>query len=333
MLPRKRSRSSGHTTALIAAVVCVVAAFLLFINRQYVVDQLSIWQYQPSSVVASFVERAGMSDSGKFYFYASQPAVETAIEFNKKCGREEERTAILGCYNGRNIYIYNVTDQRIDGIREVTAAHEMLHAAYDRLDEEEIKKVDTLLEVEYAKLKSDKKLAERMAFYERTEPGQRNNELHSMIGTEIADISPELESYYKKYFADRSKVVTLHATYAGVFNDLQSRSQELTRQLTDLNKSIEQASVRYNNAVSQLNKDINSFNDKANNGGFTNNSEFQAERERLVTRADRLDADRQAIDDDVNRYETLRQELAGIASQSEALNQSIDSSLAPAPSL
>lgn len=333
MLSKKRSRLAGHTTALIAAVVCVAAAFLLFINRQGVVDQLSVWQYQPSSAVASFVERSGMSESGKFYFYASQPSVETAAEFNKKCGREEERTAILGCYNGRNIYIYNVTDQRIDGIREVTAAHEMLHAAYDRLNEEEIKKLDALLEAEHAKLKTDKKLAERIAFYERTEPGQRNNELHSMIGTEVASISPELESYYKKYFIDRSKVVALHVAYASVFNDLQSRSQEITSQLTELNKSIEQASQRYNGAVSQLNKDINSFNERADRGEFSDNNEFQTERTRLIARADQLDADRRAIDEDVTRFETLRQELAGIASQSEALNQSIDSSLAPAPSL
>ena len=333
MSNKKQSRSYGHTTALIAAVVCVIAAFLLFINRQCVVDQLSVWQYQPSSTVASFVERAGMSDSGKFFFYASQPSVEPAQEFNKKCGRQEEQTAILGCYNGRNIYIYNVTDERIDGIREVTAAHEMLHAAYDRLSENEKKTVDRLLETEYVKLKSDTKLAERMAFYDRTEPGQRSNELHSVIGTEIANISPELERYYAKFFADRSKVVALHAKYASVFSDLQTRSQEITSQLTALNKSIEDDSARYNGAVNQLNKDINSFNDRANNGGFTSNGEFQAERAALAARADQLDVDRQTIDDDVARYEALRQELMGIASQSEALNQSIDSSLAPAPSL
>ena len=38
------------------------------------------------------------------------------------------KTAVLGCYANREISIFNVTDQRLDGIREVTAAHEMLHA-------------------------------------------------------------------------------------------------------------------------------------------------------------------------------------------------------------
>ena len=38
-------------------------------------------------------------------------------------------------------YIYNVNDERLNGLKEVTAAHEMLHAAYERLPESD-KKAD-----------------------------------------------------------------------------------------------------------------------------------------------------------------------------------------------
>ncbi len=50
-----------------------------------------------------------------------------------------KRNAILGCYNpsSRDIYIYNVTNSELDGVKEVTAAHEMLHAAWERLSESE----------------------------------------------------------------------------------------------------------------------------------------------------------------------------------------------------
>ncbi len=274
-----------------------------------------------------------MNDHGKFYLYASQPAIETAADFNTKCSHQEQGSAILGCYTGRYIYIYNVTDSKLDGIREVTIAHEMLHAAYDRLDPSEKDRINTLLQTEYAKLKTDKKFADRMAFYERTEPGELNNELHSIVGTEVASISPELESYYKTYFNDRSKVVQLHAAYESVFNDLSARSDALAAQLTSLSTTIEARSAAYNAAVSQLNADIAAFNAKAASGGFSSQSEFQAARSALMARSDALDATRASINDQIQQYNALRKELEDIAIQTEALNRSIDSSLAPAPSL
>jgi len=326
-------KGHSHKLAIVLTLISFIIAALLLINRQYVIDQVVVWQFKPSGQVTALADRASMNDRGKFYFYASQPALENADTFNQKCDRKEQSTAILGCYTGRYIYIYNVTDEKLDGIREVTAAHEMLHAAYDRLGDDERSKVDALLSQEYDKLKNDKKLAERMAFYARTEPGQRNNELHSVIGTEISDIAPKLEEHYKQYFSDRSQIVSLHHKYESVFNDLQSRGESLSAELTRLGDSIEAESVDYNKMVNQLNQDIQTFNDKAANGGFSSQNEFDVARSALVARADQLDAMRESINSKVARYETLRTELLSIASQSEELNRSIDSSLAPAPSL
>lgn len=274
-----------------------------------------------------------MNDGGKFYFYISHPSIESAEEFNKKCSRKETGTAILGCYNGQTIFIYNVTDERLDGIKEVTAAHEMLHAAYSRLGEAEKKSVNELLEKEYEQLKNNKQFAERMAFYDRTEPGERDNELHSIIGTEVASISAELEMYYKKYFEDRLKAVRLHEKYAAVFNSLQKRGEEISAKLTDLAKAIESGSSQYNNDVAQLNQDIAAFNAKASSGGFSSGADFNAERARLIARANQLDIARQTVNDSIAEYNQLREELAAIATESDTLNKSIDSSLAPTPRL
>jgi hypothetical protein len=330
---RLHSKARGHVAAIVATILSVALALFLFANRQYVVDQISNWQYQPTSEIVSFADKTGMNTTGKFYFYASQPSLESTQDFNDKCGRKEQSTAILGCYTGRNIYIYNVTNAQLDGIREVTAAHEMLHAAYDRMSDDERKTVDTLLEAEYGKLKDDKDFADRMAFYARTEPGERDNELHSVIGTEVGSLSSELEAHYAKYFSDRSKVVALHDKYAAVFSDLQTRGEQLSSQLTSLGNTIEGESANYNKSVLQLNNDIQAFNSKASGGGFSSDNEFQAARSDLVARAAQLDAERSAINDKVTQYNTLRSELATIASQSDALNRSIDSTLAPAPSV
>lgn len=333
MFGTKLQRSRGHISALVATAICAAAALLLLLNRQSVLDQINVWQYQPSSEVAKLAERSGMSDRGKFYFYASKPSIDPAERFNQECDRKEEGTAILGCYNGRNIYIYDVTNAKLDGIKEVTAAHEMLHAVYVRLDDGEKKKINALVEAEYKKLRSDSEFAERMAFYARTEPGERDNELHSVIGTEVAQVSPELEEHYKTYFSDRGKVVALHEQYAAVFDELKEKGAALSSELTALGDKIERESAQYNQDVSRLNDDISSFNSRAGGGGFSSQAAFEEERASLVARAQQLDAQRDAINGDISRYNSLRQELAAISSESQALNRSIDSSLAPAPSL
>lgn len=274
-----------------------------------------------------------MTDRGEFLFYASQPSLEGTQMFNEKCARIEQSSAILGCYNGQYIYIYDVKNEKLDGIREVTAAHEMLHAAYLRMSDNERAKVDRLVEAEYTKLSGNQEFAERMAFYARTEPGERDNELHSIIGTEVALIDPELEQHYTAYFTDRSKVVALHTQYASIFYELQARGKELSAELERLADQIEAASGAYNQATVALNNDIQSFNERANSGAFSSQAQFNAERASLVARVEGLEAQRAAINSDRARYNDLREELVAIASESEALNRSIDSSLAPAPSL
>lgn len=333
MSDTKPRRSLRFFTSLVAFFLCVAAAWLLLVHRTTVLDQLSIWQYQPTNEVASFVGRTGMSETGKFYFYASQPSLLEAKAFNNECDRKEESTAILGCYDGRYIYIYNVSNKEVDGIREVTAVHEMLHAAYDRLDTTEKEKVNILLEDEYEKLKDDKEFSERMAFYARTEPGERDNELHSVIGTEVSGVSGALERHYERYFNDRNKVVALHQKYASIFTSLQARADTLSDELTQLGDKIEAASSSYNKTITQFNADVSEFERRAKNNEFSTQAELNRARNALLERANQLDASREGINSEVARYNALRDELMSIASQSEALNRSIDSSLAPAPSL
>ena len=329
----RQHKTHGYITGLVIAIISIALTTVLLINRQFVVDQVRVWQYQPSDEIAAFADRTTMTDRGTFLFYASQPALEETQVFNGKCARIEQGTAILGCYDGQIIYIYNIPNPKLDGIREVTSVHEMLHAAYQRLDGVARKKVDALLEVEYEKLKDSPDFSERMAFYARTEPGERSNELHSIIGTEVASISDELEAHYADYLTDRSKVLQLHQRYAAVFASLQARGKELSIRLSTLADSIEHASSRYNAGVTQLNADIAQFNARSKRSGFMSQAEFDRERSSLVTRANTLDGLRAAINRDRAEYETLRKELMTVASESEALNKSIDSSLAPAPSL
>ncbi len=319
--------------SFLTLVVVLMLSVLAVQNARLLSDYARYFQYEPSETMASFVDQTGMNDQGKFLFYTSHPSLETAEAFNQQCEQHEHAAAILGCYDGVNIYIYDITDPRLAGIRPTTAAHEMLHAAYRRLSTADKQMVDNLLEKEYTTLKDNEELTGRMAFYAATQPGDRTNELHSIIGTEIADIGSELEEYYSRYFSDRSKVIAQHQQYHSLFEELSERADALNRQIDDLASAINTKRATYSTQASALEGDIAAFNARAENGEFDSQAEFSAERQALVARSNSLENLRTGINGDVEYYNSLVAELNGIAVETEDLNRSIDSSLEPAPSL
>lgn len=320
----------GSIFSLGILIACTAVAGWLVQNRVYVVDQLSVWQYEPSSQVAEIAARTSLSESGTFYFYASSPSVEPGQSFNSVCKRPEKDSAILGCYSNRQIHIFDVTDARLDGIKEVTAAHEMLHAAWERLSDDERGKIEPVLEAAFNKV-ADTSLTDRMNYYARAEPGERLNELHSILGTEYSDLGPELESHYKKYFNNRGVVVSLHEKYNKIFIENEQKTNSLTAQLGTLGDTIESLSKSYNERITQLNADISSFNSRAESGAFASRDTFNAERSALVARSSQLEAVRSDINSKIASYEVLRKELEAVSAQSAELNRSLDSTLAPVP--
>ena len=332
MLQRKYSKA----TVLLNVIICVLlllVSYSIIVNRQYIIDQITVWQFQSTSQLDNLVDRSGLNDYGKFLYHASQPNLDATQTFNEECDRIENTTSILGCYKNSRIYIYDISDAQLDGIREVTATHETLHAAYERLSTSEQLKINVLLDAEYSKLAGNKDYTDRMAFYARTEPGERDNELHSVIGTEIADISPELETYYSKYFSNRQKVVSLNTKYSSVFINLKNKANALATQLNALSTSINSQSAEYNAEAIILNKDIATFNSKANGGGFTSSSQFNYERAILSSRVATANELRDSVNNDIATYAATLKEYNSIATESKTLYNTVDSTLAPAPSV
>ncbi len=327
----KRSNLSLFFSVVVLFIGSAVLSFVI-LQGQWVVDQLRVLKYQPDSRIVKYVERAGLSDQGKFYLYAAQPAVLDGQAFNESCKDQEQETAILGCYSSGNIYIYDINSAELDGIKEVTAAHEMLHVAYERLSDKERASVDSMIEREYKKLIKDKDLQSRMEFYQRTEPGQRDNELHSIIGTEVKSIDPELEKYFQKYFKDRSKTTALYEKYIGVFNQIDIRRQQLKSNADNLLSQIDKMKSTYELASAQLQADYQTYQRLAKSGGYS--SQISADRafNALQARNEGLKSDRQTIIDMINRYNLIIKELNDLATRRNELTKSIDSNVNQAPS-
>ncbi|MEA9984723.1 MULTISPECIES: hypothetical protein [Subtercola] len=318
--------------AIVIAIVVPGGAVAYGIFHQRITDQLAVWQYTPTAEVAQMAADSGMNDEGRFYFYASAPTVESAADFSSVCGSSTDDFVLLGCYTGSSIHVFNVTDARLAGVRNVTAAHEMLHAVYARLSDDDRTSLDALLEAQYQQVKDDPDLAARMKSYATSEPGERDNELHSIFGTELASLSPNLEAHYTKYFSDRAKVVADNAAFQAVFTQVQNQEKALAAQLTAAGDAVDSESTAYSAAMSALNADIASFNTKADDGAFSSQSTFTAARNALTARGDALTARYQAIQADIAHYDDLRKQLEAVDSQASELNRSIDSSLqTPAP--
>ena len=318
-----RVRAGSITAAIVSIVVLAIAA-LLYLNRQYFSDQLVVWSYEPTAAIQDVSTRVAFSDKGKFYFYVTQPEIATADTFNQDCPRQEPSSPILGCYSNGRIFVYDITNQQLDGIEEVTAAHEMLHAAWERLSDTEKDRLSGLLKTEYAKHATGT-LAERMAYYERNEPGELVNELHSILPTEITTLSPELEAYYAQYFQDRQKVVSLHNQYNTVLEGLRTKVEGLYDQLMMLSASIESTTRTYEVQAATLSTDIDQFNARAQSGGFTTQQQFAAERSTLTARAAQIQTNRNAINTDIDRYNGLYTEYKQVAGELDSLNKSLDS--------
>lgn len=323
MLDKKRSYKGAIIGASISVIIFVFAGWVWF-NHQYVTDQVSVWAFRPSDSITTIEERVDFTDKGKFYFYATQPRVASSDEFNTGCPRQETGSPILGCYDSTHIFIYDITNKKLDGMEEVTAAHEMLHAVWGRMSDSEQKRIGGLLRAEYKKHANDE-LTERMAYYERNEPGEFENELHSILGTEVSGLGADLENYYAQYFNNRSQLLALHDKYDGVFKTLKNRADVLYEELIKLGPSLQQRSKTYNKEVATLAADIKSFNSRANNNGFSSMSQFYAERSVLVARSNKLEEDRVSIGEGITDYNTKAIEYQSIASQIQELSDSIDS--------
>ncbi len=328
---RERARSGpGRIVGLVIGGLAVVALALagtwVLTHPQRVTDQFTVWNFSADATIAGYADRSTMTDEGRFLFYASRPQVAANPQFDTLCSSQTEGVGILGCYQhaDKRIYLFDVTDDRLDGIEEVVAAHEMLHAAWDRMSEAERDDLEPLLEAAAATKADDADFAKTLEYYAQAEPGERANELHSIIGTEFRDLSPELEAHYAHYFTDRAALIDLHDASHAVFEEQQKAIDALVSQLDELQASVDADYASYNAGYDQLNADIATFNDRAGNGDFDSQSQFNAERNDLIARQADLDALYASIDARAQQYDDLVAQLDDLNAQVDELNQSIN---------
>ncbi len=229
-------------TLQVGVLLLVLGALTLtWMQRQAVADWMKLRGYTAPAAVANLATEDTMTSYASKLFYVNRPEIVRGAAFSSNCPVGGEKTVVLGCYKGNDqgIYLYDVTDERLNGVEQVTAAHEMLHAAYRRLSVSERKQVDGWLNAYYQNDLTNQRIKDIIDSYKKSEPNDVVNEMHSIFATEIAQLPSNLETYYKQYFSDRSKVIAYTNQYQAEFTTRQDQIRAYDAQLKDLKAQID----------------------------------------------------------------------------------------------
>jgi hypothetical protein len=218
------------------------AMLLIRWQGKFITDSVKLAGYNPPPEVAAIAQQANMSDLGRRAFYLTTPKIEARKVGLKLCdSHNTKKTVILGCYvSNKGIFIQKVTDQRLAGTMQVTAAHEMLHAVYhNHLSEGEKREINAELVRVFDSL-NNPRLKKLIQIYRDRDPNQVSSELHSFLGTEVPNLGAKLEQHYAKYFVNRATVVAMaqknEQTFAQIISKAKAIDQQLKSMKVDLDR-------------------------------------------------------------------------------------------------
>ena len=304
-------------------IVSLVIGFLCYLNHTIITDWFLSLNYHPTAAVSSVQDSLALTSRGDLMFAATNPSLENRDTFNENCKSHSQDVSVLGCYGRGHIYIYDIKSDELPGVVESTAAHELLHAAWARMGNNEKNTIAALLMEVYNDEKYHAELAEDLETYGDHE---RIEELHSRIGTQIADLPAELEKHYAKIFKDQDYIVSFYDSYIAPFKELEAELDALTSELEKLNAEIEQKTSEYAKAADELSSKIDQFNNCANTPNcFITDVSFYTRRSQLVSEQSTLETVYKELSELVDHYNTLVNEYNENIIHGEALESIMNS--------
>jgi hypothetical protein len=310
--PETKIRPKRHYLLSLLLLAWIAIVVLAIFNVRNILDWFKLHGYHPPQNISTLASEDTMTPYATKIFKVNHPSIESETTFDKNCPNDGgEKTIVLGCYhsNQDGIYLLNVNDPRLDGVQQVTAAHEMLHAAYDRLSSSEKTKVDAMLLNYYNHDLHNQRILNDLKLYRQTEPGEVVNEMHSIFGTEIANLPSRLENYYKKYFSDRQKIAAYANQYESVFTTRQNEVNADDAQLNSLKNQIDSLEAD----IEAKYKSITAENTTLNSERTSDPASYNASVPGYNQQVDTYEAEAIQVNSLVNQYNELVAQRNNIA--------------------
>jgi uncharacterized protein YukE len=317
-----------HKFGLVTSLVLIGAGVFVLLQPYAIPDWIKLYGYTPPPAITTLAKDTTMTSAASRLLYVNHSAIEEKVSFRQHCPQADEKTIVIGCYHSgqKGIFILSVTDERLHGVEQVTTAHEMLHAAYERLSNSEKKRVDAMLTSYQQNGLTDQRVISAIESYKKSEPGQELNEMHSMFGTEIGDLPQDLEQYYGQYFTSRKTVVDFADQYQDAFTSRESAINEYDTQLKDQEAEIKANTRMLEPQASEIEQErsrLDNLHEQqsiiAYNAGV---APFNA---KVIAYNDLLETTKKMI----SNYNALVEKRNAIAAQTVELQQAISSSSLP----
>jgi hypothetical protein len=257
------------------------------------------------------------TDLGLEVFLENTPAIVDVKELKSSCTNLNvaSEANVLGCFVNPpgKIFLYGITDPRVAGAGVVIAAHEMLHAVwYLELSQVERDGFAKLLNQHFNSLPQEHYLRDRLALYSES-PDTIPTELHSILGTEAANLPVELEVHYQKYFKNRAALVSLADDSFGYVNRLKYQIKDISANIERQRAANDSTRISLEEANTQLNTDVNAFNEQVAAGGYSKRSDYDRMKKSLDERRAEL----------TNRYDVFNAEIVKFNSSVANYNEMV----------
>lgn len=312
MLRTLHRKSSGQAAVLVFLLILLGLSMFIWIKRQDVYDWARLRDYSPPDQIAQLAFDTTMNNSARRLFYVYHPELNDRKAFNQNCRGFGEHTIVLGCYvSNQGIFLFDIDDDRLEGVEQVTAAHELLHAAYDRLNQGERKKIDNMTATAFAAV-TDERIKRSIENYRQRDASVVPNELHSILATEVRNLPPELEGYYKDYFTNRHAIVAFSEKYESALTKQRNQAAALEVQISGLRHEIEQLEGTLANERDQLQKTRNDVDTQEK--ATTYNSRVAAYNSNVGL-----------LNSQIERHNVLIEEYRKVAVEAQELYQALDS--------
>ena len=312
---------------LLVALVLLALPLIVWWQAQAIQDWWKLRGYTPPAAIAQLASQDTMKPYTQHMFYVNHPQLISGVaNFRQNYCPENQNTIVLGCYHvGQNgIFIYKITDPSLYGVEQVTAAHEVLHAVYARLSSADRTQLNKELESYYKNGLTDQRVQAEVKLYQQTEPDSVYDEMSCTFGTELADLPPNLEAYYDRYFSNRAAIVEFEQKYQGALTSRQSQISVYDTELAGMKNQIDSEEQSLSNQLNQIDADRNRLNSqKASNNYAAYNagvSGFNAE-------VDAYNRGVAQLQNDIANYNSLVTTRNAIAQELRSLDSAIDTRL------
>ena len=321
-IPTNQSAKSTVSTLLSLVVLAVLVGGFLT-NQNRIFDYWKLRNYQPPATVAQLATDTSMTAYTRHLFYLNKPQILSTVKSFRQFCPENRDTIVLGCYHSSQagIYIYDVPDKSLAGVQQVTTAHEALHAAYGRLSGKDKTKVNAMLRDYYEHGLTDPLVKNEIKLYMTTEPNSVTDEMHSLFGTELAQLPGPLEQYYRQYFSNRAKIVGYQQQYQAQFTERQNAIAEDDKQLDQLKAKIAEEQSNIDARLARLSEERSRIN------GYASSNQVAAYNAAVPSFNAQIDAYNNAVQRlkaDIDTFNELVVARNAIAGQLATLDKALD---------